>query len=415
MSRSTVLRVVTLIMVVALGLVPVASALAAAPQQDVNPDIVGLWVSEESTEGETVSLSLFDDGAMQGLSEFADGADNVLYSGEWADNGDDTVSILIVEVDGLAIGDEPFEIVFDVVSADELNAADTTDFGDDGMSIFFEDSEPLAFVDEAGDVAADVTDSEVLTDTETLADTEEMVEAVAPGVYVSNGLEDNGIPVAALVYINEDGTYQSVVATFDAESNTITQLGVWEDDGEGTLTLSSEQEMTVTADGAEFADLDEPLDLEFAITADVLEGDVLRLFPLSAVEEVLSGFAGMVDDEMGADEAGAAESFDTMLYMSPMKDILAGTIQVLVLVSDGTASFTSGTTDDAEAVVEVGAWEEDSDGVITVELTQDDAGADLDEPSTIVFELDEDGNLVATDFDTDRYGDSIVLELTDDQ
>ena len=100
--------------------------------------------------------------------------------------------------------------------------------------------------------------------------------------------------------------------------------------------------------------------------------------------------------------------------MSSLEDILAGNLHSLELWDDGTATFTFG-TDETDTVTELGTWDEDSDGIITVELALDENGDDLDEPSTIVFEPDEDGNLTATDFDADRYGESIVLELTDGQ
>lgn len=419
MARKSALRFMSLFMIAILSLLPMATAMAASPQQDVNTDLVGLWVSEESTEGETVTLSLFDDGSMQGLSEFTGGEDDILYAGEWADNGDDTVSVLIFEVDGLAIGDEPFEIVFDVVSDSELNAAETTDFGDDGMTITWEDSEPLAFVDDAGDDAS----SDSATDTEESADSEAIDTEVAPGLYVSSDLGAEGAPVGAFVHLNEDGSYQSVVATFDGESATITQLGSWVDNGDGTATLTSAQEVNFGEDGAEYIDLDEPVDLEFEVAGAVLTGEFFNLYAVAAVEEQLGGFAGDVeaaaDDEASADDAVADDDSDSeelgvYFYMSSLEDILAGNLHSLELWDDGTATFTFG-TDETDTVTELGTWDEDSDGIITVELALDENGDDLDEPSTIVFEPDEDGNLTATDFDADRYGESIVLELTDGQ
>jgi uncharacterized lipoprotein NlpE involved in copper resistance len=420
MNRRITLRVMTMMLIALLSLLPMATAFAATPAQEANPDFVGLWISEESEEGETVSLSFFDDGSVQGLSEFTDGAETILYGGSWGDNGDDTLSVFIEEVDGLSIGDEPVEVLFEIVADDELNAPETTDFGDDGMSMFFEDSEPFAFADEMGSVAddtsADEATDETTDDVADDAESAEIIDEVMLGTYVSNDLTADDLPVAALVYINADGTYQSVVAAFDGESEPITQLGEWVLDADGTVILTSLQEMVIGEDGAEMVDLDDPQDLEFVLNGHVLEGEVITLFHLAAVEEQMGGFAAMVEEDMGDDDSAADDSaadFDMMLYMSPMQEILAGTINVLVLVSDGTVSFTAAATSDAEPVVEVGTWEEDSNGAIIVDLTMTEAGDDLDEPSTIVFEIDEEGNLVATDFDTERYGDSIVLELTD--
>lgn len=403
----TLARVFAVALIALLSLVPAATAFAAAPLQEVNPDFVGLWISEESEMGETVSLSFFDDGAVQGQSDYSDGSESFLYAGSWGDNGDDTVSVFIEEVDGESIGSDAFEILFDVVSDTELNAADTTDFGDDGMTLTWEDSEPVAFVDDAATTDDAVSDSEVMTDTE------EMVGEVAPGVYVTDELDADGVPVAALVYLNEDGSFQSIAATFDGETLPVTRLGYWEDNGDGSLTITSDQELTVTADGTEVTDLDEEEVLDFTISGDVLEGEGLTVYRLGAVTEQMSGFAGAVESEM--DSESAVDEADMSLYMSPMKEILAGTINVLVLANDGTASFTYGPTDADEPMIEVGEWSEDEDGILTVDLTQDDAGEDLDEPATIVFEPDEDGNLTATDFDSDRYGDAIFLELTQDQ
>ncbi len=413
MKHKTSVRVMTLLMIALLSLLPMATALAATPQQEVNPDLVGLWVSELSEEGETVSISLFDDGSMEGLSEFEGGEDDVVYAGEWADNGDDTVTVTITMAGGEDFGDNGVEIVFDVVADDELNAADTTDFGDDGMSIFFEDSEPLSFADAMDAMADDSSDEADATD-EAAMETD-----VAPGIYVSNNLSSQGSPVAAFVYISEDGSYQSVVGNFDAETAPITQLGSWSVSEEGIVTLTSEQEQVVSAEGAEFVDLDEPQDLEFVLSDGVLEGEVISLYLLDAVEEQMSGFAGMVEEDMSDDDEAAmddeAASVEVSLYSSPMSELAAGAFSMLVLTSEGNAIFTHSSVDVSEITVESGSWEEDTDGALVVSLTSDADGNDLDEPATIVFETDEDGFLVATNFDADRYGDRIILELTEDE
>ncbi len=417
MARRSLARVFAVALIALLSLLPAATAFAAAPLQDPNPDMVGLWVSEESTEGETVSISLFDDGTMQGTSEFADGSDSIIYAGSWGDNGDDTVSLFIEVVDGESIGAEPFEVVYDVVGDTELNAPDTTDFGDDGMTLTLEESDPVAFADEAAAMGTSADDSEVMTDTAELTDTAAMTEVVTPGVFVTNELDSDGVPVALFAYLNEDGTFQSVATLFDGATLPITQLGSWVDNGDGTVTITAEQELSSTVDGPAAVDMPESSALDFTISGNMLEGEEFTLFSLSSAVEKLSGFAGAVEEDMAsesADEESDAEtSVGVTLFMSPMSEIVAGYINVLVLADDGTASFTFGPTEDDEPTIQVGTWSADDDGIITVELTQDDSGADLDAPATIVFEPDADGNLVATDFDTDIYGDEITVELID--
>lgn len=424
MARRSLARVFAVALIALLSLLPAATAFAAAPTQDPNPDMVGLWVSEESTKGETVSLSLFDDGTMQGQSEFTDGSDTNIYVGTWGDNGDDTVSVFIESVDGESIGADPFEVVFDVVSPTELNAADTTDFGDDGMTLTLEDSEPVAYADEAGAADTTAASSDVVTDTAGLTDTVELTDSAAltevlvPGIYVTNELDADGVPVALFAHLNEDGTFQSVATLFDGATLPVTQLGTWEDNGDGTVTITAEQELSSTVDGPAAIDLPESTALDFTIRGDTLEGKDITLYSLGSAVEKLSGFAGAVEEDMAAetaadDTAAADAGQGAILYMSALSEIIDGYINVLVLAEDGTASFTFGPTADDQPTIQLGTWSADKDGLISVDLTQDDKGADLDAPATIVFEPDAKGNLDAIDFDSDIYGKVIKLELID--
>ena len=58
----------------------------------------------------------------------------------------------------------------------------------------------------------------------------------------------------------------------------------------------------------------------------------------------------------------------------------------------------------------VGAWEETDDGIL-FSFDTDGEGEELDPPVEVLFEEQEDGSLVGVDFDTDLFGEELVLEM----
>lgn len=121
-----------------------------------------------------------------------------------------------------------------------------------------------------------------------------------------------------------------------------------------------------------------------------------------------SDAASSSDDATSADDSAA----NVRQYSTSTADLKSGRAIVLALADDGTATLLA-MLPSSPTVTETGVWEEDDDDVLTVTLTSDLDGEKLDNEDVLVFEHDGDG-LVATDFDADRYGDAIELELVTD-
>lgn len=394
MAHKALLRALA-VFVLVLNFLPIA-----AFAQEVNEDLVGVYVSEtieDQDSGDTldITLTLFDDGTLEAVSitTSADESKTDLETGTWEDNGDDTITIFIVDYNGEAY-DEPIEITFDVADG-VLQAADLTDFGEDGLVLELTDDEPVSVAEELlGEMEA------------TGEDDAEIVAVELPGLWLATEIDADGVPAGVMLYLNEDGTAQSTAMVFGEEPLVNTRTGEWEDDGEGTVTVTMTSE--VDAEG-EIVELDEEEAVEFAFDGAALVNELFTLYP----DDNLADADDDSGDDTADDTATGDDLGDSITYLSPMDQMMDGTIIALMLLEDGIASISTQLGADADQIVETGFWEESAENEVTVTFTADADGNEYDEPIVIVFEVDPDtGSLTGVDYDPELYGEELMLEAT---
>lgn len=366
---------------------------AQLAQTDATPVMPGLYESEVMTAADSseiqISLLLASDGSIMAMTDHMDGEPAFMEMGEWANNGDDTVTVSITG-DESGDYDEPVVIDF-AVDGDTLTADNEELFGDTPLVLtLFASEEELA-----GETMEDSTEM----------DESEPIEI--PGVYATMPMDTGNGPGVVIFNLAEDGSAQAFVSAFDGESLPLTRLGEWVDNGDNTVTVTMTQELAPgeSADVGVAVDLDEVEPLTFEV------GDDGSLVSEQFTAYSLTTLGVEAEDDSETSDV-SAEDADVEVYVSdvmPSADS-EGRVVALSLVADGAAAMATSYMNDEPTVVELGEWMDNEDGTITVSLlgTEDQV---YDEPVVITFELTDDG-LTATEYDEELYGeDGLVLTL----
>ncbi len=447
MARRVLARAVVLGLVALLSFMPLATATAAPQAQEIGDEIIGTWETDllpsDDSDGLLITASFFEDGSVEALSDYQDGR-FVLETGTWEDNGDSTITMILevaIEGDRQSPYEPPVEVVFEY-DGNTLAAPNLTVFGEDGLVFFFLDSEPtdLAAIaadapppaddddaDDADDVGDDGLGDEATDDLGDDLDDELLAQLQdIPGVYISNEIDADGFPGLAIVYLAEDGSAQSLAVRLDqGESPSVSRVGSWEEDDDGVIVMTFDQELVITGEEVETEELEEPETLEFENRFGLLVTELLTLFPVDEIEYYMDVDEAADDlDDLG-DDALDDTLDDTLdddlsddfgddlgsgsMYMSPMSQIMAGNVVVVLLLDSGLASMSTQLADATEGLIEGGEWEEDTDGNIVLTLTEDEDGNQYAEPYVLVFEQTDGTTLTGIDYDTERYGEELVV------
>jgi uncharacterized lipoprotein NlpE involved in copper resistance len=227
-----------------------------------------------------------------------------------------------------------------------------------------------------------------------VAQTETVAPAVV-GYYQSDVLaaaDSPGLQVALILY--EDNTAE-VYSDYLNDEPPIVEVGTWEENDDGTITL------TVT--GTTEVEYQQAIALTFQVGEDgtlVVPGEVGGPF----------GEAGLVLNpaELPVEETGMGEAVPTEIeipadasaYQSAiLPSIDTPGLQItLLLYEDGSLEMISDYLNQEDIVTEVGEWVENDDGTLSVTLTgQPDA--EYAEPIVLVFNRTDDGALALIDED----------------
>jgi uncharacterized lipoprotein NlpE involved in copper resistance len=220
---------------------------------------------------------------------------------------------------------------------------------------------------------------------------EDMLTAADPsGTYVTNvypAADAAGYIVVLSLYANNNVEQTTIYLTKGA----VTEIGVWEmqDDGSIAVTITGSMEEGYEQESVTV----------YRQSGDMLQDGAFFLFKLSEISPAMM-------DAMLAPEVVAVFQSDTLPAASS-----PGRIITLTLYADNTLTMSSDYLNGEAPIVQVGVWQEDDDGALTVTLTgQEDTT--YDEPIVIVFELDDEGQLVAVEYDESLLG-SEGLTLTE--
>lgn len=365
----------------------------------------GELIDEENGITRVINIALYDDGTMETYSSYedADITDASLELGYWEDAGDGTLTIVFQSINGEDY-DPEVPISFEILDGDQLLAAAVTAYSEGGL-----------LVTRTEDELPSVVESE----------TSETGEAglaggfTLPGLYTTGPVDMGGGTVAGVfVFLGEDGFAQSTVNVMDGESAPVSRVGEWVENDDGSVSITLDGELVF--DGSATAiveELDTPEVLDFTVEDGTLVNPEVILYP--AGEPIVIGTSNETfeDDEPIAEEDASLlpGDVDSVIFISPIDTIIAGTTVSLVLLEDGGASLAVTSNALTATVVELGTWEGDEEaGTLSVTFTSDGFGQELDEPVTIEFTFDEaTDTLIPGDYDVDHYGPDLTLEMVD--
>ncbi len=201
------------------------------------------------------------------------------------------------------------------------------------------------------------------------------------GTYVTNvypAADAAGYVVVLTLYANNNAEQTTIYLTKGA----VTEVGTWEAQNDGSIAL------TIT--GTMEEEYAKSTVTVLSRTGDMLQDGALLFFLLSEITPAMM-------DAMLTPEVLAVFASDTLSAASS-----PGRVVTLTFFADNTLTMSTDYLNDEAPIVEIGTWAEKGD-TVTVNLTGRE-DVDYDEPVVIVFEMDEDGQLVAVDYDEALFG-----------
>jgi hypothetical protein len=223
------------------------------------------------------------------------------------------------------------------------------------------------------------------------ADTDEGVAYEIGGIYVSPlQPADSSDGVVYLLNLSPNGD-ASLNSDYLNMEPPIFELGTWTDNGDNTV--------TVDIAGTFEEEYDEPIVIEFEVGEyGELVLDELWLYPLSFLEE---------DEDVGITN----EEDDVFVYVAEvvLPDEVEPVLVYMLLYGDGTLIL----TDEEQNSPLYGEWTLEEE-TLSVSITGDDE-TDYAEPVELVFELDEENALVATEYPVEVFGENGVTFYPTDE
>jgi hypothetical protein len=219
------------------------------------------------------------------------------------------------------------------------------------------------------------------------------------GLYFSAAMTEDFDGGAGVVLLNlaDDGTAELSFNLMGEPTIPFVSLGEWTDNGDGTVTIIVNQDMSVTADGAEWIDADESEETLEIGEDGSLSSEEIILYPIDQLGEVDLAVVTVSEDE--GDYSYTEYTSEPMPMASGPDSIL-----YLYLYTDTYAELYTSAEDGSEEAYEYGEWTAGDDGKITLTITGNDDG-EFDEAKVIVFSDDGEGTLTAEEWDTAVYGD----------
>ena len=331
-------------------------------------------ITIEDAEDIVVGLSFYEDATFDLSIDLGDGEGPSVAYGDYEET-DDGVLLTLIGADGEDFDESTeLELVYD--ADDTLVIPGDADglFGEEDVILYPMEVEPG---DDTGDEADAGTGDEA---------GEETMYAVG-GVYISPIQPTEGSDgVVYMLNLLADGS-ASLSSDYLNMEAPLFEIGTWTDNGDDTVTV----DITGT--------LEEEYDEAIAIELTVGDGGTLdladfSLYPLIYLGQDMSDDSADSGDEIGNDDS------DVFIYYAevPSADSDELIVVYMLLYDDGTVVL----TDEEETETLYGEWTFE-DEVLTVSITGNDEET-FDDTTEVVFEFDEDSNLVATEYPEEVFG-----------
>lgn len=338
-------------------------------------------VTIEDAEDVVIGLSFYEDNTFDLSIDLGDGEGPSVAYGDYEET-DNGVLLTLVGADGEDF-DESTELELILDADDTLIIPGDPDglFGAEDIILNPSEVEPG---DDAGDDASDDTGDDAGDD----AGDDSVVEV--GGVYVSPIQPvEGGNGVVYMLNLLEDGS-ASLSSDYLNMEPALFEIGTWTDNEDGSVTV----DITGTPD----EEYDDVITIALTVgdfgTLDLADFSFYSLADLDA---------DMSDDggDGGEDDLSSGEEGDVYIYYAevPTAGSDEPTTVYMLLYDDGTVIL----TDEEETETLYGEWTFE-DEVLTVSITGN-GEEEFDEPEALVFEFDEDSNLVATEYPTEVFGE----------
>jgi hypothetical protein len=379
-----------------------------------------------SGPGFQVTLALLSDGTLRMVSDYLEPGEFVIEVGTWEVIADGTLIVSLTGQSDRAYDQPvPLEFVQDETGTLVLVDEDGMLFGSEGLRLapltapVAADTEgnaapvapePVATPIPVEETPADDTGAEDGAEAEVEADAADADGAGAPGAELGEGTvyssqilptdDTGGVFVVAILYENGDALFSTYYLNGTLP---VVEFARWESDDDGALTISFL--------GTPDSDYSSPIVVGAEMdAAGVLYLDDVPLYPLSSL--------GMVDQTEDADEADGEIGESPALLARFVSDerpaaSAPGLRITLNLYADLSADLISDYGGD-QVVTEIGEWEANDDGTLTVSLSGQ-ADRAYDEPLVLIFSVGDDDSLtLINDEDGALFGESgLVLSAVD--
>ena len=303
--------------------------------------------------------------------------------GTWAGNGDGTY--LITATGTLTEEyEKPFTVDFTMDDEGIVTIS--------GVPLY-----PLEKIDLAGapilvsEFASDlITDTIDLTHTLTL-----MVYDDASAELMTDYLDEDAPTTQSGIWVLDEGTEQLLLTLTRDDEGDYEEPIEWTFDilADGTLSLANDVDGYYGADGL----------LLLPITDTVASDEAAMMDAAAMAEDTPEATTEPTDAAATGEEAAAIEG--AQLFQSEVLPAASGPgLQLtLGLLDDGLAAIDYDYLNDEDVITNTGEWVDNGDGTITITFTEGPNGT-LELPVEMVFELDDEGNLVITDASEESSG-----------
>lgn len=372
--------------------IPTAALAAPATQGLTTPTdeavLIAYYETEEFSPADEgsgmIGLSFYDDDTfIMDITPITSDEDPVAGYGEY-EVTDDGVTITLIGADGEDF-DEPTEIELLWDADDTLVVPGEPDgiFGE--MDVIFYPIE----------IEGDEDSSDGLDD-DADVDSDDDISFAISGVYISPLQPYDGSDgVVYLLNLLDSGDASLNSDYLDLEAP-IFETGTWEENEDGTV--------TVIILGTVDEEYDDPIYIELAVGE---FGELmLESFSFYPIE-----FLNFLEEDETADEELGSEDTDVFIYVAevdtPGED--EPIYIYMFLYDDGSVIM----TDADETTTLYGDWTFEEE-ILAVSLTTD-GETEFDEPGELVFELNEDDALVATEYPVDVFGEGELIFYPSDE
>ena len=432
--------------------VPAPATPAVQESAVASPDYFGTFTASlpaADSPGRIVTAELAEDGSVQVTSDYQNGQTPIVETGTWQANADGSLSVSLTEQDGQAYFEpQVFQVTLDAATGELMVAGaegnvvrmarGTAEPAPEAVEPPVAEEPGAAAADYVGTFALAGPDGGVLTFV--LADDSSLRASIdypdgTPSTVISGTWQANTDGSVTATLTEQDGqtfppqdiplfldtaTDELVLAAADGNELRLARAG---DEAAAVPAVTTPMTPTVTVTTTEAMTATEamtptaPMTATEAVTATATMTATEAMTPTVAMTTTKGMTATVAVTATGTLTPAVSSVADTLenTYIAALPAASGGGERLIALHlhNDGTTRMVTDYQSDDPPVVEIGTWQDNGDGTLTVTLTGQEDKA-YDEPVVITFE--QDGDLLKmVEYDLALYGsEGMTLVRADD-